>query len=151
MENINLIRKIAWSFHHTTGVEWGDLFQEAALAYCEALERYDPERGKITTYMWWCITSHLKNYLKEQKKWNGNICSIEDVDVDRPVSPSNRFETLSKEALQIAEVIFSNPCKYSSIDPQSAKKEIAREMIEQKHWSWHRVWIGIQDLKLAFN
>ena len=40
MEDINLIRKIAWSFHHTTGHDWDDLFQEGALAYLECLAKY---------------------------------------------------------------------------------------------------------------
>lgn len=151
MENINLIRKIAWSFHLTTGLEWDDLFQEAALAYCEALKNYDSDRGQMTTYMWHCITSHLKNYLKEQEKQNSHICSIEDVSIDRLVSTYPLFESLSKEAQQIAEVIFNDPCKYLSIIPELAQKKIARKMVKERHWSWHRVWVGIRDLKLAFS
>ena len=43
MEHINLIRKIAWSFSTSTGLEFEDLFQEAALAYCEALKTFKQE------------------------------------------------------------------------------------------------------------
>lgn len=152
MENISLIRKIAWSFHHTTGLEWDDLFQEAALAYCEALKNYDPKRGiKITTYMWWCISSDLKNYLKKQEKQNGHICSIEDVDVDRPVNTTPIFESLSKEATEIANMVLSSPKIFDNLPPELAKRNIARVLINRKGWSWRRVWVGIRDLKLAFS
>jgi len=151
MENINLIRKIAWSFHTTTNMECDDLFQEAALAYCEALKSYDPKRGKISTYMWHCIASHLKNYLKEQEKQNGHVCSMEDINIARPIYSKACFENLSKDAQEMAEVVLSNPIKYSSVTPELARKKIAREMIEEKHWSWQKVWIGIRDLQLAFS
>lgn len=78
MENINLIRKIAWSFHESTGLDWDDLFQEGALAYLEAMKTYDEKKGKITTYVWHCIVSRLKNYLKSEREYNHPLCSIEE-------------------------------------------------------------------------
>jgi len=150
MENINLIRKIAWSFHTTTGVEWDDLFQEAALAYCEALKNYDPERGTIAGYMWSCITSHLKDYIHEQEKQTGHICSIEDVNIDYPVNTTPLFESLSKEADEIVNMILSSPEIFDNLTPELAQRNIARILISRKRWSWRRVWVGIRDLKLAF-
>ena len=41
----NLIRKISWSFHYTTGVDYDELYAEASLAYCEAMNDWSPERG----------------------------------------------------------------------------------------------------------
>ena len=51
MKHLNLIRKIAWSFHKTTGLDWDELFQEATLSYLKALKTYDKKRGAITTYV----------------------------------------------------------------------------------------------------
>jgi len=152
MENINLIRKIVWSFHCSTpGEEWDDLFQEAALAYCKALKSYNSKRGKISGYMWSCITSHLKDYLRKQEKQTDHICSIEDNPINIPINYNSFFESLSKEAQQIAEVVFNDPYKYLSVTPKLARKEIARQMMEEKHWSRQKIWIGIRDLKLAFS
>lgn len=150
-ENINLIRKIAWSFHHSTGEDWDDLFQEAALAYCQALKSYNPKKGKITTYMWWSITSHLKSYLKYQEKQNGHILSVEDLlTVDSPVNGSPLFESLSKEAIQIADMILSLPTVFDSMSPESAERNITRVLTKRKGWSRKKAWCGIRDLKLAF-
>lgn len=149
--NIGLIRKIAWSFHHSTGEDWDDLFQEAALAYCEALKSYNPKKGKITTHMWWSITSHLKNYLKYQEKQNGHILPVEDlITVDSPVNGSPLFESLSKEAVQIADMILAFPTVFDSMSSESVESSITRVLTKRKGWSWQKVKSGIRDLKLAF-
>ncbi len=150
MENINLIRKIAWSFHRTTGLEWDDLFQEAALAYLEALRTYNPEKGRITTYMWWCITSRLKDYLREERKYKQPICSIEDVDVDYPTACTPLFESLSNDAQLITDIIQATPKKFIALTPQLAKRRVIKITI-RKGWSRTRVWRSIQELKLALN
>ena len=149
MENLNLIRKIAWSFHSTTGLDWDDLFQEAALAYFEALNQYDPSRGKITTFMWYTITNHLKNYLKKQQKWNGNIVSIDEVKNQSTVD-NLLFESLSRDAGQIAKVVLSSPKTFTGMPTDIARRHVTRVMI-RRGWSWRRVWCGIRDLKLAFS
>lgn len=150
MKNINLIRKIAWSFHRTTRLEWDDLFQEAALAYLEALPGYNPEKGRITTYMWRCITSRLKDYLKEERKYKQPICSIEDVNVDRPVAYTPLSESLSNDAQSITDIIRSTPKKFIALTPQLAKRRVIKIMI-RKGWSRTRVWRSIQELKLVLN
>jgi DNA-directed RNA polymerase specialized sigma subunit len=68
-EHLNLIRKIAWSFYSSTGIEWQELFSEASLQYCEALKSYDPEKGRITTHLWNCIKSGLINFVKKENKY----------------------------------------------------------------------------------
>ena len=78
MENINLVRKIAWDFHKSTGLDWNDLFQEAALAYLESMETYDKEKGAVSTHVWHCITSRLKNYLQQERDWVYPLVDIED-------------------------------------------------------------------------
>jgi len=78
MENINLIRKIAWDFHKSTGLDWNDLFQEAVLAYLESIENYDEKRGAISTYVWHYVESRLKNYLKQEKNW---VFPLDDIEI----------------------------------------------------------------------
>ncbi len=151
MENINLIRKIAWSFHKTTGYEWDDLFQEAALAYLNAMKTYNPKRGKITTYVWGCITSHLKSYLRRQNKQSSVLDSIEDVNIDTPVFQDNMFESFSPDAQQIAKVVLRTPKKFSPQPACLARGRIMRVMMKRRGWSAIRIWNGMKDLKLAIN
>ena len=151
MDNLGLIRKIAWSFHKSTGLDWDDLFQEAALAYLECLQRYDPTRGKITTYMWQVITCRLLNYIKNEAKYSQPLSSMEDRirEVDTPVEFSSLLDHLSLEAREITRIILKEQERYIQNTPEEARKEIAKTLRRQG-WSWKRIWCGIQDLKLAF-
>jgi len=67
-ENVNLIRKIAWSFHTSSGLDWDDLFQEAVIAYLYAMKTYTPDQGKISTYVWNFISNTLKSYLERETR-----------------------------------------------------------------------------------
>ncbi len=150
MENINLIRKIAWSFHKTTGLDWDDLFQEAALAYCRAMKTYDPKRGAISTYMWWSITSHLKNYLRQELNHSKQLTNIEEVPLFELPKTTNPFnDRISREALLIASVILNRPRKYDSISPKQTKHRVTR-ILQRRGISLQMIWIGMKDLKLAF-
>ncbi len=149
--NIDLIRKLAWSFHNSTGEEWDDLFQEAALAYCEALKTYNPEKGKITTYMWWCITSHLKNYIKLEEKRNGHIYSEEEIVIHPSASFQGGFEKLSKDAQHVAAMVLNNPSRFLSETPQGAKEKITKAVFKENHWSWNKIRTAMQDLRLAYS
>ena len=149
--NIALIRKIAWSFHNSIGEDWDDLFQEAALAYCEALKTYNPKKGKITTYMWWCITSHLKNYIKLEEKRNGHICSQEEMPATPTPASSFDYESLSEDAQQVAKAVIRDSRKYLSDTPQGARRKIAQNIFQENSWSWNRVRTAIQDLRLAYS
>lgn len=148
-ENINLIRKLAWSFHNTTGIELDELFAEASLAYCEALQSYNPKRGKITTYLWIRISDRLKNCIKLHNEYYSPIVSFEDIKIDKPISSNFFFESLSKEALQIAELILEHPHKFVSL-PKKEAKEKAWKTMKNRGWSWDKIICGFHDLKLAF-
>jgi len=150
MNNINLIRKIAWSFHKTTGKDWEDLFQEATLAYLEALHTYDPERGKITTYMWWCITSHLKSYLRKEATLTNHIYSIEDIPTDLPVFNPSLFESLTEDGQQIAKTVLKCPKKFVTCPRPTAYKRLHR-VLSNKGWKTERVRRGIKDLEVEFS
>ena len=147
-ENLKLIRKIAWSFHSTSQMEWDDLFQEAALAYYESLPKYNPERGSITTFMWYVIGHHLQDYIKnEHHKWLGNVCPLEEA-CQLTVQETPLFETLSSDAQQLAKVIM-NACRtFDSMPSETAHQRLQQLMIE-RGWTYRKTWQAIRDLKLA--
>ena len=152
MENINLIRKIAWSFHTTTGIEWDDLFSEAIQSYYKALEQYDPSKGKITTHVYHHIKLHMINYLKKYKKENGCLFSLEDTEVmefpsDQTPSPSF-FEGLSNDANIIAKMIIGSADKYVCLDRKDVEKTIIKTMKEQ-HWAVTRTKASIREIEVA--
>lgn len=149
MDNINLIHKIAWSFHRTTGLDRDDLFQEAAVAYLKAIKEYDPTRGNITTFVWWRMRDHLRTYLRKERKRTTPLCSTEDVDIDHPLRNSYLFELLTEDAQQIANIVLSTPEKFTPRSQISAYQRLIR-VLQRRGWSKPRVWRGIFELNSVF-
>lgn len=110
MKHINLLRKIAWSFHQTSKLDFDDLFQEAYLAYDKALKNYDPDKGKLTTFIWYCIHSHLKNYLKEENKYHNRLCDIKEA-MNKEINQIpfwEKIEIISDKLFDAVEIIINN-------------------------------------------
>lgn len=147
MENIKLIYKIAWSFHNSTGLEINDLIQEASIAYFKAMKSYDSNKGKISTHCWTTISNHLKNYLKEEKKWNAPLCDIEMAKTET-VSNTPFWENLSKEAQSIAELILTSSQRFVYLTTDEACKQI-KNILQEQGWNEKKVNKGIQDLIFA--
>ena len=155
-DNARLIKKIAWSFysyHYSLGVEWDDLLQEANIAYLEALKTYDKEKGKVTTFVWHCISNRLRNYLKEQEKykahkWEEELCRIDELlETEHPVDTSNDFwEALTDEAKVIARMILFTPRKYIYSSSAEAEQRITRIMTKIG-WSEEKIDNAIINLK----
>ncbi len=148
MNNIDLIRKIAWSFHHTTSKDWDDLFQEAALAYLESLRTYNPKKGKITTYAWWCITSRLTSYLRKERKHSDPLQDIGAM--DWADDTSDLLDRLSPDAQKIATVVLHSPRKFCYRSRYVARCRLSRVML-RKGWSALRIQQGMKELKIALN
>jgi RNA polymerase sigma factor (sigma-70 family) len=165
MDNIGLIKKLARSFSLTTGLEFDDLFQEAALAYLEGLSTFDAKKGKLSTYMWFRIHAHLNDYLKEQEEFKckrqqvkshkealemkRRYVSSEEIDIDRPISFEHFFESLSEDAQRVATVILETPEVFDSIPP-SETIELVAYTLQEKGIKMSHIWCGIRDLRLAF-
>jgi hypothetical protein len=134
MEDINLIRKVAWSFHETTGLEWNELFQEAALAYLEAKGNYDPKRGKLSTYVWNCIVSRLRTYLKKEQEYHCPLCDIDEV-LNNGITYNFFWQYLPKELYDKVDIImeYSNLLdSYFLENPMHSKERKEEEKLQAK-------------------
>ena len=148
MENENLIKKIAMSFSQTTGLEFDDLFQEASLAYFEAMKTHDPSRGKITTHLWHCVENRLKNYLKDYKKYDA--VSLDNVQIDEIVHESPLFENLSETAFEVAKIVLTTPEEFICLTQDEAKKRIKHALFNEG-WSMKKIFAGFKELQTVYS
>ena len=148
MKNLNLIRKIAWNFHRSTGIDFDELLQEAAFAYIIHLPDWKPSRGRISTFMWVSITDHLKRYRIDLKKHELDRFNI--IKHDKITEQNLIINQLSPEAFKIAQIILKTPKPYITMTPDRAKKRIVH-ILKQQGWDLRHIWIGLHDLTLAFN
>jgi RNA polymerase sigma factor (sigma-70 family) len=151
MENTKLLKKIAQSFSITTGIEFDDLFQEAYLTYCKALESYDPSKSRLSTHAWNCISAHLKNYVKEEQKHTG-IVSIESPEViNKPaLSTSHFIESLSFGTQELLSIVFDRSDKYMFEDKQKVVKKLKHTMV-RRGWADKKFDFCMKEIELVCN
>ena len=142
----NLIKRIAHSFANTTGLDYKDLYQEATLAYLEAMRTYDPERGAPSTHLWHCVSNHLKNYIKNQPQIES--IPIEEIEQGTDVAPF--WEKLSKDALGIASVVLAYPLPFLELGKSGSPKKI-KEIMTEKGWGKKKIQRGISELQTIFS
>lgn len=69
MENMEMIYRLAWSFHFATRIDLDELISEASLAYCEALNKFDNSKNvKLSTYAYKCIQNRLIDFSQKEKR-----------------------------------------------------------------------------------
>jgi hypothetical protein len=109
--HLNLIRKIAWSFHNSTRIDWQELFSEAALAYCEALEYYPREKKKTASVLWSFMKSRLIEYITKEREYYFPLNYLEG-NFDFSEDPYYSFEyhplLSSEETMQAAKKAMRN-------------------------------------------
>jgi len=151
LKDLNLIRKIAWSFHQTTGVDYQELFSEAAVTYCNLLkEDYQIEKSKFSYWAWLRMEQSLINFIKKEKQYSyrKNIPDISWL----PEPFSEFFEELPEECKELAQIVLDHSDEFFNIKPKFARGQIV-EILRSEGWTWERIWDSIREMKnyLAYN
>jgi DNA-directed RNA polymerase specialized sigma24 family protein len=150
-----LLKKLARSYNQTTGLDYEDLFQEANVAYIEALRTYDSNRGALSTHVWWCVSNRLKNYvLAEEKercrKYGSKLLRIDDVVVNETVSSSAFWERISKDAALIAEVALNRSFLFLKLRRTRTPGHV-RRIMKAEGWGTNRINHALYELKMEFS
>jgi len=156
IENVNLIRKLAWSFHKTTGIEWEELFSEALLRYVLLSQEYNLEenksKGKISTFVWTSLSNYLKSYIEQHGRINQPLQCLDNMDeVDWNGYNSSPFwEDLTDEANGVANLILKYSEHFVCLTPEQVKQRVTK-ILSKLGWSEEKIKTGISDLEKAFN
>lgn len=149
VENINLIRKIAWSFAGTTGIDFEDLFSEATVSYYEALNDYDESKGKLSVWCWLRMRNNLINYIKQEK--NETIFNTEENPPTYTQKPDLFFVLLDEfdsRANHIIDKILCNPHKYLA-NPPKLSRGVIRDELRNEGWKWKDIWDTFRSIKVV--
>lgn len=160
MENINLIRKIAWSFHATTGVAYNELVSEATLAYFEAMtaltgksnrkfnpKPHLPEQSKLTSYYYRCMQNALVNFCKKELR---TVSSRTVMEYDAHYTPTDDFlETLNEMPVDckvITDYVLKHSDEFATLPPKAVRGKVV-EYLREEGWSWSQVWGSFKTTK----
>ena len=149
MEDINLIRKLAWKVHYSSGFDCDELFQEAALAYLEALKTYDPQRGKITTYMHWVIISRLRNFLRREMEFSSPLCDLKEA--RKEIREDPHFWELFPQSLDKVTDIIINTIEIIDFNNASSARKEVRKILFKNGFTLPEVREILRQLKTVFS
>ena len=148
MEDINLIRKIAWSFHKTTGVDFQELVSEGITCYYESLQTYRPDKGLCkSTYIYHCVTKNLINFCKSEQRY------VLDCFINPVTNPTPFFELadeFSGDTKFILNLIMDYKQDFAGIPGKTARGRLVKSLRHQG-WTWSRIWDGIRNFKSTLN
>jgi len=149
---INIARKIAWSFHRTTGVEFEELLSEACLAYCEAEvdPNYDPRKSAMTTFAYYKMHSHLKNYIKKQYH-DEQVNDRAELTPEQEVEFKDTIESLTDEAKFVCEQILKSPHEFLSEGAPRKCQSKLKTYLRQSGFTWEQIRNSFKEIKNAIN
>jgi len=161
MEHINLLRKIAWSFHKTTKLDFNDLFQEAYLAYVYARQKYDPDKGvKETAFIWIHVSNQLKSYYQNEKNFTYPMDNAYRKDRKaydlltywkKPQSEDQNdfLESLSSDAYEVASLVLITPSKFLRLEKRKDIYDKITKIMKKRGWENNRIRNTINELSLV--
>lgn len=160
MEELNLIRKKVWSYINVyPELEFDELFSEACLAYIEVADRYDPAKGKKSTFIYRVVENRLNNLIKSEKKRNDNqinintflerkyIPSPEQIIIDRLIW-AELIAKLSPEAKMIYQLVKTNDLPTDK--PRKIRGAVVKKLREIG-WSHGLIWSSFREIKSALS
>jgi len=155
------IRKLAHSFHRTTGLPYEDLFSEACMAYVKARRSYKQNRSKFITYLYHVCRRELIDYSAFSARYTEYI-KVEELPIppqqlidqltpERHMMVKDMIEQLGDEARAIVQMILSAPQEYlGNGSPKRARGGLIKKL-RSMGWSWPKIWGAFTEIKLALN
>ena len=167
-EELNIIRKVVWSFiNKYIGLEFDDLFTEAYLAYLEALPYYDSTRGEISTFINHVVSNRLKNMFKAEKykkmhEHHEDINEIENLLCQETfpnpeqylISKEQKeemFAILSPEAFMICKLILEETNIFLATNKPRQCRGIIYHELRKRNWTHARIGGAFRELKQIFS
>jgi len=154
---LNIVRKVVWSYARSTGLDFDELCSEAYLTYLEAAPSYDPSKGRKSTFIWNVVRNHINSLLKAKKEipvdkeaMETLLEGREELDPERIIIAEEcweeLFNSLSPEAKMICFLVNNGEIYVNTDKPREARGIIARELKAQG-WSESKIWATFREIK----
>lgn len=156
--HLDLIRKIAWSYVRThPELEFDDLFSEACLACLEARDKFNPERGKESTFIWAVVknalidlcTSPTEIVDKRCTSCIDKMCTSPEEQLIAEEEWIGILNTLSPKSKQVCSIVL-NITSLPVDRPKTSRGIIIKELRKQG-WIWPDIWRSFKEIKQALS
>lgn len=156
--HLDLIRKIAWSYVRThPELEFDDLFSEACLACLEARDKFNPERGKESTFIWAVVknalidlcTSPTEIVDKRCTSCIDKMCTSPEEQLVAKEEWQSILSSLSPKSRQVCSLVL-NSTSLPVDRPKTSRGIIIKELRKQG-WIWPDIWRSFKEIKQALS
>ena len=153
--HLDLIRKIAWSYVRThPELEFDDLFSEACLACLEARDKFNPERGKESTFIWAVVKNALINLCTSPTEIVDKRCTS---CIDKMcTSPEEQLiaeeewrylKHLITKIKPICSLVLNSTSPYLPTDKPKTCRGIIIKELRKQGWAWPEIWKSFREIK----
>ena len=147
MTEMNLIRRIAWSYSYTTGLDINDLFSVAAIGYTKALNTFNSEKSCFSTWAWINMRQELNNHLAGMRSDPHAPRDYEEVGPEEVTSFKEMLNSMGKEAREVCEIVFETPHEFIIQGRPKLSQGRLRDALRERGWSWPRIRKGMREVK----
>ncbi len=100
---------------------WEELFSVGNLAFCEAKDTYDPNKGTFSVWLYRYLDNYMRNHLVKSSK----ICrmeecfehidavSVQEKRIEKPNFLTEFLSSVSEEAKEIINIALNTPAEYA--------------------------------------
>lgn len=154
----NLLRKICHQFTNYE-IEFEDLMSIGNEIYVLALKEFEENRKiKFTTMLYPYVKNAIINEIKKNLRQQNEIC-VKDIncfsnsfDIEKKVIFVEQIKSLSKEAQEVTQIIFSSPSdvlKNAGIFcPKKIRGHIYKKL-RKRNWPERKIWKIFSEIKEA--
>lgn len=153
---LELIYKLSWSFHKTTGVPFEDLVSTAQIAFYEHHKYYNCEKSDYVTHLYLAVMSELSEFVTTSNNTVEGMPhlpfaeTIDRRDPEKVCLFKDRLQQLSSEAQEICCLILNSPGDFIDSRPKIARGFVYKKL-RQLGWSWPKIWNSFREIKTALN
>lgn len=152
VQHQNLIRKAAWQrVRQNPNLIFEELEAEGNLAYMEAVETYDPDKGKFSTHLTWRLRHRLGKANSRAIDHDNHTTALDEA-ANVPCrqssiessSFSRALEGLGAEARQVVNLILGSAGEFADFTAVPVK--VTRGHIQDYLRGWGWKWAKINDV-----
>lgn len=142
-----MVYKMAWKYHWRTGIEWEDLYAQANLIFCEALQAWDPMGGrKFSAFLYHRLNQYLLNYVTIPHKVEPCINPDDNLmpsgqDVEAQVNLAIKVAKMSWQAQLVVQTVLHTPAELiDEVKKTGQKTFVINRTVLQKYFGKHMQW-----------
>jgi len=153
----NLIRKMAWSYNRTTGMEMEELVSEGNEVFVRCLKKYN-EKSLFSTFLHNSLKNHFNNLIKKgmahkntgiTQALNEFIPDNKELQEDSCIFKS-KISALSNTAKEITDIIFNAPADLLRMFPKAfLSKHQLTTYLKKKGWNERKINTAYKEIQTA--